>query len=36
MNGWVRVPASVYADDVLRARLLDAAKAFVETLPAKE
>ncbi len=36
MNGWVRVPASVYADDVLRKRLLDAAKAFVGMLPAKE
>lgn len=36
MNGWVRVPAEVYADDAVRQRLLDAAKAFVMTLPAKE
>ncbi len=36
MPGWVRIPAEVYADDALRTRLLDGARAFVETLPAKE
>jgi hypothetical protein len=35
MHGWVRAGAEAYGDDVLRKRLLDAAFAFVLTLPSK-
>ncbi|HUB89560.1 MAG TPA: TfoX/Sxy family protein [Dyella sp.] len=35
MQGWVRVAPEAYADDALRRRLLDAALAFVRSLPAK-
>ena len=35
MEGWVRAKAEVYGDDGLRRRLLDAALAYVESLPAK-
>ena len=35
MAGWVRVNADIYGDDALRRRLLGAALAFVESLPAK-
>jgi hypothetical protein len=35
MQGWVRAGAEVYGDDALRDRLLDAAVAYVETLPTK-
>lgn len=35
MDGWVRVAPSVYGDDVMRHRLLDAALAFTQSLPAK-
>ncbi|MGO4438636.1 TfoX/Sxy family protein [Rhizobium sp. RAF56] len=35
MQGWVRVDAGVYGDDTMRLRILDAAIAYVETLPAK-
>ncbi|TCL72164.1 hypothetical protein EV286_105425 [Rhizobium sp. BK251] len=35
MPGWVRANADVYGDDALRRRLLDAALAFVESLPSK-
>lgn len=35
MQGWVRANAEVYGDDRLRKRLLDAALAYVESLPGK-
>jgi len=35
MHGWVRANAEVYGDDALRRRLLDAALAYVESLPGK-
>ena len=35
MNGWVRLSPDAAADDTLRHRLLDAAQAFVATLPPK-
>jgi hypothetical protein len=35
MHGWVRATAAVYGDDALRRRLLDAALAYVESLPGK-
>jgi hypothetical protein len=35
MQGWVRAGASAFGDDVLRQELLDAALAFVRSLPAK-
>lgn len=35
MKGWVRIPPDLAADPALRARLLDAALAFVATLPPK-
>ena len=35
MNGWVRLAPGAAADDTLRHRLLDAAQAFVVTLPRK-
>ncbi|PDT04070.1 cold-shock protein [Rhizobium chutanense] len=35
MHGWVRANAEVYGDDALRRRLLDAALAYVESLPTK-
>lgn len=35
MQGWVRAGAEAYGDDALRGRLLDAALAYVDTLPAK-
>lgn len=35
MRGWVRAGPSAYGDDPLRRRLLDAALAFVRSLPAK-
>ncbi|KGM34842.1 TfoX/Sxy family protein [Inquilinus limosus] len=35
MPGWVRAGAAAYGDDALRRRLLDAALAFVRTLPPK-
>ncbi|MDF0695586.1 TfoX/Sxy family protein [Rhizobium sp. MC63] len=35
MQGWVRATAEVYGDDGLRRRLLDAALAYVKSLPAK-
>jgi len=35
MHGWVRANAEVYGDDALRRRLLDAALAYVESLPDK-
>jgi hypothetical protein len=35
MDGWVRAGAAAYGDDALRRRLLDAALAFVRTLPPK-
>lgn len=35
MQGWVRAGLDACADDTLRKRLLDAAVAFVRTLPAK-
>ncbi|MGF6174022.1 TfoX/Sxy family protein [Ensifer sp. 4252] len=34
-HGWVRAGAEAYGDDGLRKRLIDAALAFVETLPPK-
>lgn len=33
MAGWVQVPPGLAADPAIRARLLDAARAFVATLP---
>jgi hypothetical protein len=35
MEGWARAGPSAYGDDALRRRLLDAALAFVRSLPAK-
>jgi hypothetical protein len=35
MDGWVRAAPEVYGEDVLRRKLVDAALAFVRTLPAK-
>jgi hypothetical protein len=35
MAGWVRAATEVCGDDALRAKLLDAALAFVQTLPVK-
>ena len=35
MHGWVRAGADAYGDDAVRKRLIDAATAFVETLPPK-
>ena len=35
MSGWVRAGAEAYGDDALRHRLIEAAAAFVESLPAK-
>jgi hypothetical protein len=35
MSGWVRAAPEAYGDDALRRRLLEAAAAFVRTLPAK-
>ncbi|OCP17536.1 MULTISPECIES: TfoX/Sxy family protein [unclassified Ensifer] len=35
MHGWVRAGADAYGDDGLRKRLIDAALAFIETLPPK-
>lgn len=35
MRGWVRAGSAAFGDDALRARLLDAALAFVRSLPAK-
>ncbi|MBB5534086.1 TfoX/Sxy family protein [Rhizobium giardinii] len=35
MNGWVRAGAQAYGDDALRQRLLDAALAYVVSLPPK-
>ncbi|GLQ89993.1 TfoX/Sxy family protein [Dyella flagellata] len=35
MHGWVRVAPEAYGDDTLRRKLLDAALAFVRSLPAK-
>jgi hypothetical protein len=35
MAGWVRAGPEVFGDDALRRSLLDAALAFVRSLPAK-
>jgi hypothetical protein len=35
MRGWVRAAPGAYGDDALRRRLLDAALAFVRSLPGK-
>ncbi len=35
MQGWVRAGPDAYGDDALRGKLLDAALAFVRSLPAK-
>jgi hypothetical protein len=35
MEGWVRAAPEAYGDDGLRHKLVDAALAFVRTLPAK-
>ena len=35
MQGWVRADARAYGNDALRKRLLDAALAYVASLPAK-
>jgi hypothetical protein len=35
MKGWVRAGPAVFGDDALRHRLLDAALAFVRSLPTK-
>jgi len=35
MRGWVRAGPGAFGDDALRAKLLDAALAFVRSLPAK-
>jgi hypothetical protein len=35
MEGWVRAGPAAFGDDALRRRLLDAALAFVRTLPPK-
>jgi len=36
MSGWVRASQDICGDDALRAKLLDAALAFVRTLPPKD
>ena len=35
MHGWVRAGPDVFGDDTLRQKLVDAALAFVRSLPAK-
>ncbi|GLQ94021.1 TfoX/Sxy family protein [Dyella acidisoli] len=35
MHGWVRAAPEAYGDDALRRKLLDAALAFVQSLPKK-
>ena len=35
MQGWVRAGPSAFGDDALRRKLVDAALAFVRSLPAK-
>ncbi|MGD0643043.1 MAG: cold-shock protein, partial [Roseiarcus sp.] len=35
MRGWVRAGPGAFGDDALRVKLLDAALAFVRSLPAK-
>lgn len=35
MHGWVRMAPEAYGDDALRRKLLDAALAFVRSLPKK-
>ncbi len=35
MQGWVRAGPSAFGDDTVRQKLLDAALAFVRSLPAK-
>jgi hypothetical protein len=35
MRGWVRAGSAAFGDDALRERLIDAALAFVRSLPAK-
>ena len=35
MQGWVRTGPSAFGDDALRRKLVDAALAFVRSLPAK-
>ena len=35
MHGWVRAAPEAYGDDALRRKLLDAALAFVRSLPEK-
>lgn len=35
MQGWVRAGPAAFGDDALRRKLLDAALAFVRSLPAK-
>jgi len=35
MRGWVRAGPEAFGDDALRRRLIDAALAFVRTLPGK-
>lgn len=35
MRGWVRAGPSAFGDDVLRQKLIQAALAFVRTLPVK-
>jgi hypothetical protein len=35
MQGWVRAGPAAFGDDALRRRLIDAALAFVRTLPRK-
>ena len=36
MRGWVRAAPEAYGDDALRRKLIDAALAFVRTLPGKQ
>jgi hypothetical protein len=35
MSGWVRLAPEAYGDDILRRKILNAALAFVRTLPSK-
>jgi hypothetical protein len=35
MHGWVRAGPDAFGDDVLRQKLLDAARTFARSLPAK-
>ena len=35
MRGWVRAGPNAFGDDALRGKLLDAALAFAQSLPAK-